>query len=70
MSVPIHARTHDRSIKGVQGGEKRRRAVAFIVVGHGRVTAGFNREAWLRTIERLDLNFFRRRKARRHVQVD
>ena len=58
MSVPIHARTHDRSIEGVQGGEKRRRAVAFIVVSHGRVTAGLNREARLRTIERLDLALF------------
>jgi hypothetical protein len=41
----------------VKCGEQRRRAVAFVIVGHGGGPALFHRQARLRAVERLDLAF-------------
>jgi hypothetical protein len=59
----------------VEGGEQRRRSVAFIIMGHGGAFARLQRQARLRAIQRLDLAFLvdgqhHRVTRRRHVKAN
>ena len=50
-----HALTDNFPLEHVQGGEQRRGAVALVIVRHRSASAGVDRQAWLRPVERLDL---------------
>ena len=55
MAMPLLAQADDFAVGRIQRGEQRRRAVAFVVVRHGRAAALLQRQAGLRAIQRLDL---------------
>ncbi len=55
MPVPLHAAANPRAVQYVERRKQRRRAMPYIVVGHGGAAAGFERQTQLRAIERLDL---------------
>jgi len=55
MAVALHVPAGDRAVEHVQRGEQRGRAVALVVVGHGRPPALLERQAGLGAVERLDL---------------
>ena len=57
MGVLLHAAAEDRAVQDVEGGEEGGRAMALVVVGHGPGLAGLEGQAWLGSIERLDLGF-------------
>lgn len=58
LLMPFHALADDDSLRDVEGREESRGAVAFVVVGHRSQTTGIDRQALLRSIERLDLALF------------
>ena len=75
MAMLLHAAPDHGSVEHVERGEQRRRAVAFVVVGHGPAFAGLERQAGLRAVERLDLAFLVDRdddgvRGRVHVEAD
>ena len=55
MPVPLHASADDRAVEHVERCERRGRAVAFVVVGHGATAAWLDRQARLGAVERLNL---------------
>ena len=55
MAMPVHAAPDHGSVENVERGEQRGCAVALVVVGHGPTLSRLERQAWLRTVERLDL---------------
>ena len=58
MAVLAHATPDDRSVEDVQGGEERRRAIAFVIMRHRPALAGFERQPRLGAVEGLDLALF------------
>jgi hypothetical protein len=50
-----HVAADDRAVEHVQRGEQRRRAVALVVVGHGAGAFLLQGQAWLCSVEGLDL---------------
>ena len=75
MAVTRHAAADHRPLQDAQGGEQRRRPMPDIVVGHCPGLAGFDRQARLSAIERLNLALLIHRQhdgvARRgHVEAD
>jgi len=52
MAVTLHAAGPDGTLEHVEGGKQRGRAVALVVVGHGRTSAGLERQAGLGAVER------------------
>jgi len=57
MSMPVHAFADDLAAGHVERGEQGRGPVPFVVVRHGPGAAFLQRQARLRSIERLDLAF-------------
>ena len=55
MRVALHVAADDSAVEDVEGGEQRRRAMAFVVVGHGSGAAHLYRQAGLDMIKGLDL---------------
>ena len=55
VSMALHVAADDSAIENVEGGEQRRGAMAFVVVGHGSGTALLHRQTGLGAVERLDL---------------
>ena len=57
LLVPVALQTaaDDRAVEDVERSEQRRRAVAFVIVGHRSALAGLQRQARLGAVERLDL---------------
>ena len=55
MPMLVHATPDHGSVEDVQGGKERRRAVAFVIMGHGPAFARFQRQARLGPIESLNL---------------
>ena len=55
MPVALHVAADDGAVEDVEGGEQRRRAVAFVVVGHRPGAARLHRQTRLGAVERLDL---------------
>ena len=55
MAVALHVLPDDRAIEHVERGEERRRAVPFVIMGHGAGAALLHRQAGLGAVERLDL---------------
>ena len=75
MPVALHVLPDDRSVQHVERGEERRRAVAFVVVGHGGAAALLQRQAGLGAVKRLYLRLFIHRQnhrmgRRRDVEPD
>ena len=58
MAVTRIAGSNDRTIQHVQGGEKTRRSVPFVVVRHCSTAPLFHRQSRLSSIQGLDLRFF------------
>src|SRR5678815_1031559 len=50
VAVALHVATDDGAVEDVEGGEQRRRAMAFVVVGHGPGAALLHRQAGLGAI--------------------
>jgi hypothetical protein len=50
-----HAAPDHGSIEDIEGGKERRRADTLVIMGHGPTLSGFERQARLGAIERLDL---------------
>src|SRR6476619_3006718 len=55
VPVALHVAADDSAVEDVEGGEQRRRAMAFVVVGHGSGAALLHRQAGLGAIKGLDL---------------
>ena len=55
MGVFLHASAEDRTVEYVEGREQGSCAVPLVVVGHCPALAGFEGQAGLGTLERLDL---------------
>ena len=55
MAVALHVLADDRAVEHVERGEERRRAVPFVIMGHGAGAALLHRQAGLGAVERLDL---------------
>src|SRR5262245_26031649 len=58
MTMQRHTVTNHFAVKNVEGGEKSRSAVTFIVMREGAASAGLHRQSWLSSIECLDLTLF------------
>lgn len=58
MTMAWHAVSDHFAVQNIQGGEERRGAMAFIVVGESAATAGLHRQSRLGSIQRLDLTLF------------
>ncbi len=58
MPMLLHAAPDDGSVENVERREQGGHAVALIIVGHGPAFSGFQRQAGLSAVERLDLAFF------------
>ena len=55
MAVALHVLADDRAVENVERGKQRRRAVAFVIMGHGAGAALLHGQAGLGAVERLDL---------------
>ena len=55
MPVALHVAPEHLPGHHVEGGEQRRRAVALVVMGHGRAAPLLQRQSRLRAIRSLDL---------------
>src|SRR5690606_33940118 len=55
VAVALHVLRDDRAVQNVERGEERRRAVPFVVMGHGAGAALLHGKARLGPVERLDL---------------
>src|SRR5439155_13214652 len=55
VSVTRHALADDTALQYVERGEQRRRAVAFVVVGHRLAASLFYRQSTLDDVDLLDL---------------
>ena len=53
-----HFVADDGAVEHIEGGEQRRCAMAFVVVGHRPDAARLHRQAGLHAVERLDLALF------------
>ena len=72
MPVTLHIAADHRAVENVQGGEQGRRAVPFVVMGHGSSAALFQRQPRLGAVERLNLAFLINRQndgVRRRIDV-
>jgi uncharacterized protein GlcG (DUF336 family) len=58
MPVALHVLTDHGSVEHVHRCEQGRRPVSLVVVGHGSGAALLERQAGLRSVERLDLALF------------
>ena len=58
MPMARQTRADDGALEDIQRGKQRRRPVPLVVVGHGAGSAGFHRQAGLRSLQRLDLALF------------
>ena len=58
MPVPLHALPNDRTVEHVESRKQRRRPMAFVVMGHCPTAPFFQRQSWLRAIQRLNLGLF------------
>jgi hypothetical protein len=58
MAVTRIAGSNNRAIQHVQGGEKTRRSMPFVVVRHRSTASLFHRQSRLSSIQGLDLRFF------------
>jgi len=58
MPVALHVLPYDRSLQHVERGKERRRAVALVIVGHGRAAPLLQRQARLGAVKRLYLRLF------------
>ena len=73
MAMALHVAAHHGSVEHVQRREQGRRPVPLVVVGHGSGAAFLERQAGLRSVERLDLALFVDGKhdgVRRRVDVE
>ena len=73
MAVPLHAAADHPAVEHVQGGGEGGRAIAFVVVGHGRGLAPLHRQPRLGAVEGLDLALLVDRehdRVRRRVHVE
>ena len=57
VGVALHTPADDVAFEHVEGGEQGGGAVPFIVVGHGAASPFLQRQAWLGSVECLDLTF-------------
>ena len=55
MAVTLHVAADDRAVEDIEGGEQRRRAMAFVIMRHRTGAALLHRQARLGAVERLDL---------------
>ena len=55
MAMTLHVAADNSAIEDVEGGEQGRRAMSFIVMGHGAGAARLHRQSRLGAIERLNL---------------
>ena len=55
VPMALHVAADDGAIENVEGGEQRRGAMAFVVVGHGSGTTLLHRQTGLGAVKRLDL---------------
>ena len=55
MPMALHVAANDRPIENVQRGKKRRRSITFVIMGHRPGAAFLQRQAGLRSVERLNL---------------
>ena len=55
MAAALHVPARDSAVEDVQHGEQRGRAVALVIMGHGRPPALLERQAGPGAVERLDL---------------
>ena len=55
VPVALHIAADDGAVEDVEGGEQRRRAMAFVVVGHGSGAALLHRQAGQGAIKGMDL---------------
>lgn len=58
VAMTLLAGSDDLAIQGAQGSEQRGRAMALIVMGHGRGPALFQRQPGLGAVQRLNLALF------------
>ncbi|OWK25293.1 hypothetical protein AJ87_11495 [Rhizobium yanglingense] len=57
MPVALHVAADDGSVENIQGSEKRRGAVALVIMGHRAGTTLLHGKTRLCPIQRLDLTF-------------
>src|SRR5438132_14435930 len=55
VPVALHVAADDGAVEHIEGGEQRRCAMAFVVVGHRPSAALLHRQTGLGAVERLDL---------------
>src|SRR3954466_14962425 len=55
VPMALHVLAEHRAFEHVEGGKQRGRAVALVVMGHGRAAPFLHRQARLCPVERLDL---------------
>lgn len=55
MAMLLHAAADDDSVQNIERGEQGGRAVSLVIVDHGPAFSGFERQAGLCAVERLDL---------------
>lgn len=75
LSVTLHIAADDRAIEDIEGGEQRRRSIAFVIMRHGRAATTLERQPRLGPIECLDLALLVNRqhngmRRRRDVEAD
>ena len=58
MAMAVHIAAHHGSVEHVHRGKQGRCPVPLVVMGHGSSTAFLERQAGLRSVERLDLALF------------
>jgi len=58
MSVALHVAADHRAIEDIERGKQRGRAIALVIVGHGRPTSALERKPRLGPVERLNLALF------------
>src|SRR5471032_142100 len=58
VTMALHTSADDLAFEYIESGEQRCRTVALVVVGHRAGSAFLHRQAWLGSIERLDLGLF------------
>ena len=58
MAMARIAGSNNRPIQHIQGGEKTRRSIPLVVMGHRSAASLFHRQSRLRSIQGLDLRFF------------
>ena len=73
MPMALHVKAYDRAVENVQRGKQRRCSVPFVVMRHGSGAPLLQRQARLRSVERLNLALFVHRKhngVRRRIDIE